>query len=72
MRKLIVAGNWKMNTGIEEGTKLATEINAYLSKNKLPSNKKVIISPPFTHLYPISKVITLNEGNIIKKIVECF
>ncbi len=57
MRKLIVAGNWKMNTGIEEGTKLATEINAYLSKNKLPSNKKVIISPPFTHLYPISKVI---------------
>ena len=57
MRKLIVAGNWKMNTGIEEGTKLATEINAYLSKNKLPSNKKVIISPPFTHLYPISKII---------------
>jgi triosephosphate isomerase len=57
MRRKVIAGNWKMNTGIEEGTKLAKEINAYLSKNKLPSNKKVIISPPFTHLYPISKII---------------
>ena len=57
MRKLIVAGNWKMNTGIEEGIKLATDINTFLSNKKLPSNKKVIISPPFTHLYPISKII---------------
>ena len=57
MRKLIVAGNWKMNTGIEEGTKLASEINTYLSSKNLPSNKRVIISPPYTHLYPISKII---------------
>ena len=57
MRKLIVAGNWKMNTGIEEGTKLAEEINKYLSSKNLPENKKVIIAPPFTHLYPISKII---------------
>jgi triosephosphate isomerase len=55
MRKLIVAGNWKMNTGIAEGTKLAEDINKYLSEKDLPENKKVIISPPFTHLYPISK-----------------
>ena len=57
MRKLIVAGNWKMNTGIEEGTKLAEEINKYLSSKNLPENKNVIIAPPFTHLYPISKII---------------
>lgn len=57
MRKLIVAGNWKMNTGIAEGTKLAEDINKYLSTKNLPENKKVIISPPFTHLYPISKII---------------
>ena len=57
MRKLIVAGNWKMNTGIEEGIQLSSEINSYLSKANLPSNKRIIISPPYTHLYPISKVI---------------
>jgi triosephosphate isomerase len=57
MRLLIVAGNWKMNTGIEEGTKLAEDINKYLSSKTLPENKKVIIAPPFTHLFPVSKVI---------------
>ena len=57
MRKLIVAGNWKMNTGIEEGIKLASELNTYLSSKNLPSNKRIIISPPYTNLYPISKII---------------
>ena len=46
-----------MNTGIEEGIKLAEEINQYLSKTTLSPNKKIIISPPYTHLYPISKII---------------
>lgn len=57
MKNLIIAGNWKMNTGIEEGIKLAGEINQYLSKTTLSPNKKIIISPPYTHLYPISKII---------------
>ena len=61
MRKLIVAGNWKMNTGIAEGIKLAEDINKFLSSKNLPENKKVIISPPFTHLFPISKVIDPNK-----------
>ena len=69
MRYLIVAGNWKMNTGIEEGTKLAEEINKYLSSKKLPENKKVIISPPFTHLFPVSKVI--DPSNIILSAQNC-
>ena len=56
MKNLIIAGNWKMNTGIEEGIKLAEEINQYLSKTTLSPNKKIIISPPYTHLYPISKI----------------
>ena len=69
MRKLIVAGNWKMNTGIEEGTKLAEEINEYLSSKNLPENKKVIIAPPFTHLYPISKII--DPSKIILSAQNC-
>ncbi|MDE7145107.1 MAG: triose-phosphate isomerase, partial [Duncaniella sp.] len=28
MRKNIVAGNWKMNTTLPEGVKLAEEVNA--------------------------------------------
>ena len=46
-----------MNTGIEEGIQLSSEINSYLSKANLPSHKRIIISPPYTHLYPISKVV---------------
>ena len=61
MRKLIVAGNWKMNTGIEEGKKLAEDINKYLLSKTLSENKKIIISPPFTHLYPISKSIDFSK-----------
>ena len=57
MRRRVLAGNWKMNTGIEEGTKLAVDINKYLCSKNLPENFEVMIAPPFTHLYPISKAI---------------
>ena len=69
MRQLIAAGNWKMNTGIEEGIKLAEEINKYLSSKNLPENKKIIIAPPFTHLYPISKII--DPSKIILSAQNC-
>ena len=48
MRKNIVAGNWKMNTTVSEGVKLATEVNAAL--NGVEANCEVIICVPFTHL----------------------
>ena len=38
MRKLILVGNWKMNTGIEEGVKLAEDINKYLVSKNPPEN----------------------------------
>ena len=69
MRKLIVAGNWKMNTGIDEGIKLALDINKFLCSKDLPENKKVVIAPPFTHLYPISKVI--DNSKIILTAQNC-
>ena len=58
-----------MNTGIEEGIKLAEDINKYLSSQNLPDNKKVIIAPPFTHLYPISKII--DPSRIILSAQNC-
>ena len=58
MRKNIVAGNWKMNTTLQEGVKLATEVNEALKSRK--PNCDVIIGVPFTHLASIKAVIDEN------------
>lgn len=50
-RKNIVAGNWKMNTTIDEGIALAQAV-ATAERDK---NVTTILGVPFTHLYPISK-----------------
>ncbi len=55
MRKNIVAGNWKMNTTLPEGLKLADEVNAAVAATK--HNCDVIICVPFTHLAPVAAVI---------------
>ncbi|MDE5773382.1 MAG: triose-phosphate isomerase [Muribaculaceae bacterium] len=55
MRKNIVAGNWKMNTTLQEGVELANEINTLLEgKSK---NCEVVICVPFTHLTSVNAVI---------------
>ncbi|MFA7493314.1 MAG: triose-phosphate isomerase [Proteiniphilum sp.] len=48
MRKNIVAGNWKMNTSLQEGIELAKELNEVL-KDKTP-DCDVVIGTPFIHL----------------------
>jgi triosephosphate isomerase len=48
MRKNIVAGNWKMNTTLQEGVALAKEIDAALAG--VSTKCDVIIATPFTHL----------------------
>ena len=55
MRKNIVAGNWKMNTTLEEGVELANEINAQLKD--LEHNCNVIICVPFTHLTSVNAML---------------
>lgn len=55
MRKKIVAGNWKMNTTLEEGVGLAKDVNEALSK--VTPKCDVIIAVPFTHLASINAVI---------------
>ncbi len=55
MRKNIVAGNWKMNTTVPEGVKLAKDVNKALEGKKV--NCDVIICVPFTHLCPVNDVI---------------
>lgn len=55
MRKKIVAGNWKMNTNLQEGVALAKEVNEAL-KDATPKCD-VVIAVPFTHLASINAVI---------------
>lgn len=55
MRKNIVAGNWKMNTTLPEGVKLAEEVNNALKT--VEPKCDVIICVPFTHLFPINNII---------------
>ena len=47
MRKKIVAGNWKMNYGLDETQSLISG----LKKTPKTSNAEVVIAPPFTNLY---------------------
>jgi triosephosphate isomerase len=55
MRKNIVAGNWKMNTGLKDGMELAKAVELQL--NEKMSDAMVIIAPPFTHLSRVGDVI---------------
>lgn len=55
MRKNIVAGNWKMNTTVQEGISLAQEINGLLKNSN--KNCDVVICVPFTHLVSVNNVI---------------
>ncbi|WP_308755522.1 triose-phosphate isomerase [uncultured Bacteroides sp.] len=60
MRKNIVAGNWKMNTTLQEGIALAKEVNEALAGVK--TNCEVIICTPFTHLASVVPVVSPNIG----------
>lgn len=55
MRKNIVAGNWKMNTVLEEGVELASQVNDKVKEMK--RNCDVIVCVPFTHLTSVNAVI---------------
>jgi triosephosphate isomerase len=56
MRKIIIAGNWKMNKTLEEGFDLAEELKNKVGK-ELPENVQMIIIPPVTHTKILSKAL---------------
>ena len=61
MRKNIVAGNWKMNTTLDEGVELANEINSRLKGKDVKC--EVICCVPFTHLTSVNAVL---ENDLVK------
>ncbi|MFC2098388.1 triose-phosphate isomerase [Bacteroidota bacterium] len=56
MRKMIVAGNWKMNKTLQEGIELATAVNKLCEEN--PSDVEVLIAPPYIHLSDVARILT--------------
>ncbi len=56
MRQNMVAGNWKMNTNLQEGLELASAVNELAVAVK--GDALVIIAPPFIHLAEVNKVLT--------------
>jgi triosephosphate isomerase len=67
MRKMIVAGNWKMNTNIHEAIELAQNLKESLRSYK--GDKEVIVAPPFTNLSEVAKVI--NNTSILLAAQNC-
>jgi len=63
MRTRIAAGNWKMNTNLEEGIALAKTINEFL-KNVQLDNKRVILGTPFTHLVSVVNVVDFKKISV--------
>lgn len=61
MRKNIVAGNWKMNTTLNEGVELANNVNTLLKDKN--ANCEVIVCVPFTHLTSVNAVL---EPDLVK------
>lgn len=50
MKKLYIAGNWKMNTDADQAVELITEITDKLSKSFINDNIKIIVCPPFINI----------------------
>jgi len=61
MRKQIIGGNWKMHLGIPQEAQVFVEKLIHIVKDL--NNVDIVIAPPFTVLYEVSKII---KGTNIK------
>ena len=68
MRKNVVAGNWKMNTTLEEGVELANQINSLLKGKTV--NCDVVVCVPFTHLTSVNAVLESELVSLVQRIVQ--
>jgi len=55
MKKMLIAGNWKMNTNIDESIELTSDILKGMKNNTY--NLDILICPPFTSLYSVNEII---------------
>jgi len=62
MRKKIVAGNWKMNSALNESVDLVDNIIRYL---KVDAGVEKIVFPPFTSLEAVNNILAMEEHFVI-------
>lgn len=55
MRRLMIAGNWKMNTDLASGTALASGLAAAISGKELTVD--VLVCPPFPYLQAVKQAV---------------
>lgn len=63
MRKKIVAGNWKMNTTLQEGLELASNINEW-AKHHDPARAGIVIAPPLCHLVSVIQAVDFRKISV--------
>jgi triosephosphate isomerase len=63
MRKKIVAGNWKMNTDLNEGILLSKEVNKFGTEHSF-LHTGIILCPPFTHITEVIKNINSHKISV--------
>lgn len=64
MRKIVIAGNWKMNKGVADSVKLASEIAALV---KPEAGVEVVIAPTYLATAKVADVI---KGSAVKLAVQ--
>ncbi len=58
MSKYLIAGNWKMNTNLDEAKKITDSLHSFIG---FDSEVEMLICPPFTHLVFLSEIIDLSR-----------
>ncbi len=56
MKKILIAGNWKMNNDVDESLKLVSEIESFISE-KESLKCEVLVCPTFLSIFPVSQKI---------------
>lgn len=70
MRKKIVAGNWKLNTTVQEGVVLAAEVEKLYNETGA-KDVTVVLGVPATHLTEVAKVtksVAVSSQNCAKEV----
>ena len=52
-RKIIIAGNWKMNTDLNSAVELAVNVAKSVTKESILADREVVIAPPYPFLQAI-------------------
>lgn len=58
MSKFLIAGNWKMNTNLDEAKRISNVLHSY--KN-FDSEVEMLVCPPFTHLNFMSEILDMSR-----------